>query len=185
MRRLSWIAVGIALTSSSAAFAAESVPSNPNILQAIQQLQLSIQQLQLNDTQETAVLGGIQASLTNVQTSLTGIQSALQALSPSLGNVLYTPPFPAGIGAALTCSFVNRSSQPVSVTVTVADTNGASVATNPFVNIPSDGVASVAAAAAQSGGYCRFTIQSGARDAIAAGGQLRAATGELTSLPAN
>jgi hypothetical protein len=184
MRRLSWIAVGIALASSSAAFAAESVPSNPNILQAIQQLQLSIQQLQLNDAQETAVLGGIQSSLTNVQTSLTGIQSALQALTPSLGNVLYTPPFDAGINAALTCSFVNRSSDPVSVLIAAVNSVGITTSSFQASNIPNDGVGLLSTSAPQNGAYCRFTIQTGARDAIAASGQVRSSTGALTSLAA-
>ena len=88
MRRLSWIAAGITLAYSSAVVAAGVPPSNPNILQGIQQLQLSA-------AQEAA--------------TLQAIQTALQGLAPPpVSNVGITPAFDTQGDASMTCTFVNK-----------------------------------------------------------------------------
>ena len=86
MYKLACLAGGITLAYSSVAFAAE--PTNPNILQGIQQLQV-------NDVQQSATLQAI-------QTTLQGL------VPPPVSNVAVTPAFETDGKASMTCSFVNR-----------------------------------------------------------------------------
>ena len=93
MRSLTWLALGITFVSSSATLAAQAdAPSNPNIYQAVQQLQL-------NEAQQAAVLQNI--------------QGALQGLIPAASNTETTIPLVTigGVNNFIQCSAINLSTE--------------------------------------------------------------------------
>jgi hypothetical protein len=157
MRRLSWIAVAITLAYSSAVVAADGAPSNPNILQGIQQLQLSA-------AQEAA--------------TLQAIQTALQGLAPPpVSNVAVTPAFETNGNASMTCNYVNRLAG-VIVLVELVAQNG-TVEANESSAIGLNSVGVLRALTTSSIVYCRFTVSNGTKADIVASGVLRAATGQI------
>jgi hypothetical protein len=158
------IALALALTvaSGSVVAAQADVPTNPNILQAIQQLQV-------NDAQEVAVLQGLQSTLTGVQSTLTSIQTALQGLTPpAASNVRTTGAVLGFSGDAIRCAAINLSTSPKAVIVSLIGPAGqvqnvtvtlqplASTIQNLFITAGEDVYA------------CRFTVQDGTRADITA-----------------
>jgi hypothetical protein len=119
MRRAISLVSGVALVCSSAAFAAQpeksDVPSNPNILAAVQQLQL-------NEAQQTAILQGIQAALTP---------------SPSTGpTVLASPPLTGDSTQFVACQIANVGATPAGISIFVIGHLGESLGTRQAVLDP-------------------------------------------------
>jgi len=150
MRRES-LAVAFVLSCSSGFAAQADVPSNPNILQ-------SIQQLQLNEAQQTAILQAI--------------QTALQP--PTVGNVLVTPMLATAPAAGAQnliygCTVTNISTTPKTVLVEILGTQGQNLspvapiphqipAEGSFVSNHGGNVASL-----EPGARCWFTVQDGTK----------------------
>src|SRR5690349_49327 len=90
------------LSISSPVFAADSVPSNPNIL-------TTLQLLQQNEAQQTSILQGI--------------QTALQGLIPTVSNAVSTPLIPLttapGVTQTVSCSVTNVSSESRTVAINI------------------------------------------------------------------
>jgi hypothetical protein len=162
MHHSSRIALSITLAFSSIAFAAQgepngnpNAPGNPNILQAIQQLQL-------NDAQEAAALQGIQSTLASIQAALKGLTP------PAASNVRTTAAVLGFSGDAIRCAAINLSAEAKSVIVSLIGPAGqvqnvtvtlqplASTIQNLFITAGEDVYA------------CRFLVQNGTKADITA-----------------
>jgi hypothetical protein len=161
MQYLSRLALGITLAYSSVAFGAQgdpngnpNAPGNPNILQAIQQLQL-------NDAQEAAALQGIQSTLTSIQT-------ALQGLTPTASNVRWTAPVLGFSGQTIRCAAINIATEAKSVIVSLVGPAGqvqnAVVTLQPLGNT----IQNLHITAGEDVYACRFLVQNGTKADITA-----------------
>ena len=151
------IAVSLALgVAAGSVIAAQSeVPTNPNILQGVQQLQLSA-------AQEVAALQGIQSTLTSIQT-------ALQGLIPAVSNVKTTAPVLGFSGQTIRCSVINLASQSRTVVISLLGPSGQVTNSAPIILQPlSSTIQNGSITAGEDVYACRFTVQNGTRTDITA-----------------
>jgi hypothetical protein len=138
------------------------VPSNPNILAAVQQIQATLQGL----------VSGLQTFASNLQTTLTNIQTSINNLQPTApGNVAVTPPVNIISSSPqptneIICTVFNLTNATRSIDVQLV---GANNALSSFV-IPPGGFGSFGNGNLAGGRpyYCKFTVVNGTKADITA-----------------
>lgn len=143
-------------------------PTNPNILQAIQQVQTSINSLRSD----------LATVFTSISNSLSSIQAAIKGLTPApVGNVLNTTllrfvPNSGDQFASFTCDVTNTSSEARTVSMEfvnlVGQSSGPSTITlNPGAS-SEIGTSGASTNAGQTEVRCRFTVVNGTKNDIVA-----------------
>jgi hypothetical protein len=154
MRKLlSSVAISGTLFLSPALVVAADAPTNPNILNAIQELQA------------TAVAQN--AALAAIQTALASIQTAISSVPP-VSNVRFTPPLVIGDNQGIACAVANASNAAKHVKAELLRGTGAVQATFLSGNFALDpGQSSGGSTAPPRDSYvCKFTVLDGDRDDI-------------------
>jgi len=154
MRKLlSSIAIGSSILSSPALAAPLDVPSNPEILGAIQQLQATA-------AAQSAALASIQTVLASIQTVITTV--------PPVTNVRFTPPLFIADNQGVLCAVANASGSPKHIKVELLRGTGAVQSTFLSGNFALDpGESSGGSTAPPRDSYvCKFTVLDGNRDDI-------------------